>query len=159
MLRRRALRTTSKPSLSQREQVDVFPSQSQDPSSATILSSLQTSRPVPQTMSEKIIQRYALDLAKDQYVKAGDFISLRPHKCMTHGRRTVSEPWATTGRLTDVDNSWPMVLKFKKMGAKKIHDPKQIVMTLGRDVQDKSNSHRNRNAQIEAFAKAQGVDF
>ena len=140
MLRRRALRTLSNPSLSQRGQVDVFPSQLQDPSSATMLSPPQTSPRVPQMMSEKIIQWYLLDLAKDQYVKARNFLSLRPHKCITHGRRTGSEPWATTGRLMDVDNSWPTALKFQNMGAKKIHDPKQIVMALGRDMQNESNS-------------------
>lgn len=92
-------------------------------------------------MSEKIIQRYSLDLAKDQYVKAGDFVTLRPHKCMTH------------------DNSWPTAMKFMAIGAKKIHDPRQIVMALDHDVQNKSESNLKKYAQIEAFAKAQGVDF
>ncbi|CAD6583918.1 MAG: mitochondrial Homoaconitase [Alectoria sarmentosa] len=92
-------------------------------------------------MSEKIIQRYCLDLAKDQYVRAGDFVTLKPHACMTH------------------DNSWPTALKFMSIGAKKIHDPSQIVFALDHDVQNKSDSNLKKYAQIEAFAKAQGVEF
>lgn len=45
------------------------------------------------------------------------------------------------------------------IGAKKIHDPKQIVFALDHDVQNKSDSNLKKYAQIEAFAKAQGVDF
>ena len=44
-------------------------------------------------MSEKIIQRYSLDLAKDQYVKAGDYVTLSPHCVMTHGKVTGSKLW------------------------------------------------------------------
>ena len=110
-------------------------------------------------MTEKIVQRHSLDLAKDQYVKAGDFITLSPHKCMTHGKRIGSDFWARTKKLTDVDNSWPTALKFMSIGAKKIHDPKQIVFALDHDVQNKSDSNLKKYAQIEAFAKAQGVDF
>jgi len=69
-----------------RRQADVFPSQIQDPSSAAILSSLQTSPHVAQTMTEKLVQRYSLDLKEGQFVKAGDYVILRPHKVMTHGR-------------------------------------------------------------------------
>ena len=55
-----------------RRHADVFPSQRDDPASAAILSSLQASPCVAQTSTEKIVQRYAQGLAKDQYVKAGD---------------------------------------------------------------------------------------
>ena len=79
-------RVVFRPMLS-RGHVDVFPSQIKDTSSAAILSSLQASSRVPQTMTEKIVQRHSLDLAKDQYVRAGDFVTLSPHKCMTHGKR------------------------------------------------------------------------
>lgn len=50
-------------------------------------------------------------------------------------------------------------MKFMAIGAKKIHDPRQIVMALDHDVQNKSESNLKKYAQIEAFAKAQGVDF
>ena len=130
-----------------------------DSSSAAILSSLQASPRVPQTMTEKIVQRHSLDLAKDQQVRAGDFVTLSPHKCMTHGKIIDRESGARAGKLTDVDNSWPTALKFMSIGAKKIHDPKQIVFALDHDVQNKSDSNLKKYAQIEAFAKAQGVDF
>lgn len=72
---------------------------------------------------------------------------------MTHGKRTDRESCARTGRLTDVDNSWPAALKLMSIGAKKIYDPKQIVFALDHDVQNK------KYAQTEAFAKAQEVEF
>lgn len=87
------------------------------------------------------MQRYSLGLPKGKYVKSGDYVTLSPHKCMTH------------------DNSWPVALKFMSIGASKIHDPKQIVMTLDHDVQNKSESNLKKYQQIEEFASHQGVDF
>lgn len=110
-------------------------------------------------MTEKIVQRHSLGLAKDQKVRAGDFVTLSPHRCMTHGNWIDREIWARAGKLTDVDNSWPTALKFMSIGAKKIHDPKQIVFALDHDVQNKSDSNLKKYAQIEAFANAHGVDF
>ncbi|MCJ1286517.1 mitochondrial Homoaconitase [Xylographa opegraphella] len=120
---------------------EVFHSQLDDPSAAAILSSLKTSPPTPQTLTEKIVQRYSLGLPKDKTVKSGDYVTLSPHHCMTH------------------DNSWPVALKFMSIGATKIHDKKQIVMTLDHDVQNKSYSNLKKYRQIEEFAKKQGVDF
>ncbi|KAK5730184.1 mitochondrial Homoaconitase [Elasticomyces elasticus] len=57
------------------------------------------------------------------------------------------------------DNSWPVATKFMAIGATKIHDPKQIVMTLDHDVQNKTEKNLKKYTQIEDFAKAQGVDF
>nr|POF17679.1 homoaconitase, mitochondrial [Quercus suber] len=45
------------------------------------------------------------------------------------------------------------------IGASKIHDPQQIVMTLDHDVQNKTEKNLKKYEQIEAFAKSQGVDF
>jgi homoaconitate hydratase len=45
------------------------------------------------------------------------------------------------------------------MGASTIHDPKQIVMSLDHDVQNKSESNLNKYRLIEEFAKKHGVDF
>src|SRR5438045_1810339 len=59
---------------------DVFYSQTKDPSSSTILSSLKTPPRVAQTLTEKIVQRYSIGLGKDKVVKAGGmepFISYR----------------------------------------------------------------------------------
>ncbi len=68
-----------------RRYADVFPSQTEDPASAAILSSLEASPQVSQTLTEKVVQRHAQGLAKGQYVKAGDYVTLSPHYCMTHG--------------------------------------------------------------------------
>jgi len=92
-------------------------------------------------LTEKIVQVYSLGLADGKVVKAGDYVTLAPHKCMTH------------------DNSWPVATKFMSIGASKIHDPSQIVMTLDHDVQNKSEKNLKKYEQIESFAKSQGVDF
>jgi homoaconitate hydratase len=119
----------------------VFHAQTEDPNASTILSSLRTPPKIPQTLTEKIVQRYSLGLADGKVVKSGDYVTLSPFHCMTH------------------DNSWPVALKFMSIGASKIHDPKQIVMTLDHDVQNKSETNLKKYRQIEEFAKQQGVDF
>lgn len=126
---------------SARRDLEAFHSQLEEPSSAPIIASLQTSPAVPQTLTEKIVQRYSVDLPKDKHVKAGDYISLSPYRVMTH------------------DNSWPVALKFMSIGASKIHDPSQVVMTLDHDVQNKSDTNLQKYRQIEEFAKKQGTDF
>lgn len=120
---------------------DVFHAQREDPATSSILSSLNASPAVPQTLTEKIVQRYAVGLAKDKYVRSGDYVTISPHHCMTH------------------DNSWPVALKFMSIGASKLNDPDQIVMTLDHDVQNKSEKNLTKYRQIEEFAKKQGVDF
>lgn len=119
----------------------MFHAQTEDPNASTILSSLRTPSKTPQTLTEKIVQRYSLGLADGKVVKSGDYVTLSPFHCMTH------------------DNSWPVALKFMSIGASKIHDPKQIVMTLDHDVQNKSETNLKKYRQIEEFAKKQGVDF
>ena len=120
---------------------EVFHSQLNDTSSAAVYSSLQTSRAVPQTLTEKIVQSYSVGLPKDKFVKSGDYVTISPHRCMTH------------------DNSWPVALKFMSIGASKLHDPEQIVMTLDHDVQNKSEKNLQKYRQIEEFAQQQGVEF
>lgn len=95
----------------------------------------------PQTLTEKIVQRYSQGLAEGKVVQSGDYVTLSPHHCMTH------------------DNSWPVATKFMSIGASKIHDPSQIVMTLDHDVQNKSAANLKKYAAIEKFATDQGVDF
>ncbi|CAF9911365.1 MAG: mitochondrial Homoaconitase [Heterodermia speciosa] len=123
-----------------RRSQDVFHSQVEDSSSAAILSSFNTP-PTPQTLTEKIVQRYSHGLPSGKYVKSGDYVTLSPYHCMTH------------------DNSWPVATKFMSIGASKIHDPSQIVMTLDHDVQNKSESNLKKYRNIEEFARKQGVDF
>uniref|UniRef100_A0A060TC05 Homoaconitase, mitochondrial n=1 Tax=Blastobotrys adeninivorans TaxID=409370 RepID=A0A060TC05_BLAAD len=94
-----------------------------------------------QNLTEKIVQRFAVGVAEGKEVRSGDYVSIRPSHCMTH------------------DNSWPVALKFKALGATKIHDNRQVVMTLDHDVQNKSEANLKKYANIESFAKEQGVDF
>jgi homoaconitate hydratase len=94
-----------------------------------------------QNLTEKIVQRFAVGLAPGKEVRSGDYVSIRPSHCMTH------------------DNSWPVALKFKGLGAKKIHDNRQVLMTLDHDVQNKSEKNLEKYRNIENFAKDQGVDF
>ncbi|KAI9885463.1 MAG: Phosphoserine transaminase [Watsoniomyces obsoletus] len=120
---------------------EVFHSQAEDPNAAPLLASLDRPSPNPQTLTEKIVQRYAYGLPRGKIVRAGDYVTIAPHRCMTH------------------DNSWPVALKFKAIGASKIHNPNQVVMTLDHDVQNKSESNLKKYRQIEEFARNQGVDF
>ncbi len=128
----------AKPAQSSQE---VFHSQIKDFNAAALLESLDRPSPNPQTLTEKIVQRYAYGLPRGKVVRAGDYVSIKPYRCMTH------------------DNSWPVALKFMAIGASKIHDPKQVVMTLDHDVQNRSESNLKKYRQIEEFARSQGVDF
>jgi len=37
-----------------------------------------------QNLTEKIVQRYAVDLAPGKIVRSGDYVSIRPEHCMSH---------------------------------------------------------------------------
>lgn len=87
------------------------------------------------------MQRYAVGLPVGKFVRSGDYVSIKPHHCMTH------------------DNSWPVAQKFFSIGATKIHDNRQIVMTLDHDVQNKSETNLRKYQNIEELAKRMGVDF
>ncbi|KAF2471133.1 homoaconitase [Lindgomyces ingoldianus] len=139
-LRPIAAQRTFSSSPSRRGGPDVFPSMREGPA-ANFLSTFQQKTKVAQTLTEKIVQRYAVGIAEGKLLRSGDYVTLQPHKCMTH------------------DNSWPVALKFMSIGATKIHDPEQIVMTLDHDVQNKSDKNLKKYAQIEGFAKGQGVVF
>ncbi|KAI9728714.1 MAG: mitochondrial Homoaconitase [Chrysothrix sp. TS-e1954] len=132
----RSLTTSRKP------RQDVFHSQLEDPATADFLSAYK--QPVtrtPQTLTEKLFQKSAVDVPEGKTLRSGDFITLRPDHCMTH------------------DNSWPVATKFMEMGAKNVHNQKQLVMTLDHDVQNNSESNLKKYRQIQEFAKQQGVVF
>ncbi|KAF8907357.1 homoaconitase [Gymnopilus junonius] len=96
---------------------------------------------VPQTIIEKVVQKYAVGLPEGKVVKAGDYVMIRPEHVMTH------------------DNTGPVVSKFKSIGATRIHDPSQPVFTLDHDVQNKSPKNLSKYSMIEQFARTHGVDF
>jgi homoaconitate hydratase len=93
-----------------------------------------------QTIVEKIAQTHMAEGPK-RPLRAGDFLSIRPHRCMTH------------------DNTSAVMSKFKGIGAKKVHDPHQLVFALDHDIQNQDEANQKKYRAIEAFAKEQGVDF
>ncbi|KAJ5728248.1 hypothetical protein N7493_004578 [Penicillium malachiteum] len=129
--------TTSTPISSPRTNYGAFPAAQRQFSTSRPFAEKQSS----QTLTEKIVQRYAVGLPEGKFVQSGDYVSISPQQCMTH------------------DNSWPVATKFMSMGATRINRPDQIVMTLDHDVQNTSESNLKKYQQIEAFAKEHGCDF
>ncbi|WWC85790.1 homoaconitase, mitochondrial [Kwoniella dendrophila CBS 6074] len=95
----------------------------------------------PQTVIEKIVQRYAVDLPQGSKVRAGDYVMIKPEHVMTH------------------DNTGPVISKFLSLSCSKLDNPKQPVFTLDHDVQNKSETNQNKYKKIESFAKQYNVDF
>jgi len=93
-----------------------------------------------QTVVEKIAQAYLAEGPK-RPLRTGDFVSIRPRRVMTH------------------DNTSAVMSKFKGIGAKKIHDPHQLVFALDHDIQNQDEANQKKYRAIEAFAKEHGVDF
>lgn len=93
-----------------------------------------------QTIVEKIAQEHMAEGPK-RLLRAGDFLSISPHRCMTH------------------DNTSAVMSKFKGIGAKKVKDPRQMVFALDHDIQNRDESNLKKYRAIEAFAKEQGIDF
>lgn len=94
-----------------------------------------------QTLIEKIAQRYAVGLDKNNEVHSGDYLSIKPAYIMTH------------------DNTGAVIPKFKSIGAKKLANPRQVVHTLDHNVQDKSEKNLEKYKKIEEFSKSMGADF
>src|SRR5947209_4586706 len=95
---------------------------------------------MPQTIVEKIAQSHLAE-GPNRPLRTGDFVSIRPHKVMTH------------------DNTSAVMSKFKAIGAKKLYDPKQAVFALDHDIQNRDEANQKKYRSIEAFAKEYGVDF
>src|SRR3989440_3136798 len=93
-----------------------------------------------QTIVEKIAQAHLAEGPK-RPLRTGDFVSVHPRYVMTH------------------DNTSAVMSKFKGIGAKKIHAPKQLVFALDHDIQNQDESNQKKYRAIEAFAKEHGVDF
>ncbi|KAI0090247.1 homoaconitase [Irpex rosettiformis] len=100
-----------------------------------------TTNRIPQTIIEKVVQKYAVGLPADKVVKAGDYVMIRPEHVMTH------------------DNTGPVISKFRAIKAPRVYNPKQIVFTLDHDVQNKSETNLKKYANIEAFARSHEIDF
>jgi homoaconitate hydratase len=95
---------------------------------------------MPQTIVEKIAQAHLAE-GPDRPLRTGDFVSIRPFHVMTH------------------DNTSAVMSKFRAIGVKKVHDPKQLVFALDHDIQNRDEANQKKYRAIEAFAKEHGVDF
>jgi homoaconitate hydratase len=93
-----------------------------------------------QTIVEKIAQKHMAE-GPARPLRTGDFLSIRPHRCMTH------------------DNTSAVMSKFKGIGAKKVKDSQQLTFALDHDIQNHDQANLKKYRAIEASAKEQGVDF
>jgi homoaconitate hydratase len=93
-----------------------------------------------QTIVEKIAQSHMAE-GPNRPLRAGDFLSIRPHHVMTH------------------DNTSAVMAKFKGIGAARMADPKQPVFALDHDIQNTSEENLAKYRKIETFAREHGVDF
>ena len=67
-------------------ELQAFHSQLDNPAAASVLNSFKASSPVSRTPTEKIVQKHAVGLPDGKFVKSGDYVTLRSHKCMTHDK-------------------------------------------------------------------------
>jgi homoaconitate hydratase len=93
-----------------------------------------------QTVVEKIAQLHMAEGPKRK-LRAGDFLSIRPHHVMTH------------------DNTSAVLKKFKAIGASKVKNPRQPVFALDHDIQNTAEDNLKKYRAIETFAHSQGIDF
>lgn len=96
---------------------------------------------MPQTLIEKIAQKFAVGLDKNHEVHSGDYLMIKPAYVMTH------------------DNTGAVIPKFKSIGATKLFNPRQVVHTLDHDIQNKSEKNLEKYKKIEEFSKKTGADF
>ncbi len=95
---------------------------------------------MPQTIVEKLAQAHLAE-GPNRPLRAGDFVSIRPTRVMTH------------------DNTSAVMKKFQAIGAKRVRDPRQLVFALDHDIQNLSDDNQKKYRAIEAFAREHGVDF
>jgi homoaconitate hydratase len=93
-----------------------------------------------QTVVEKIAQSHMTE-GPDRPLRRGDVISLSPRHILTH------------------DNTAAVMEKFKAIGAKSIHDPRQPVFALDHDIQNTSEANLFKYQNIKDFAAEHGVNF
>src|SRR5450755_2871374 len=85
-----------------------------------------------QTIVEQIAQRHMTE-GPSRPLRAGDFLSIRPRRCMTH------------------DNTSAVMSKFKGIGAKKVKDPQQLTFALDHDIQNKDEANQKKYGALGAI--------
>jgi len=94
-----------------------------------------------QNLIEKIVQKFTYRLKNNQLVQSGDYISIEPAYVMTH------------------DNTGAVIPKFVSIGAQRLANPRQVVITLDHDIQNKEEKNLIKYKKIEEFANKFGADF
>ncbi len=93
-----------------------------------------------QTIVEQIAQRH-LAAGPQRPLRAGDMVALRPAHLLTH------------------DNTSAVLKKFRALGGKRVYDAIQPVFALDHEIQNTSPENLAKYAEIEAFAREQGIAF
>jgi homoaconitate hydratase len=92
------------------------------------------------TVVEKIARAHMVD-GPDRPLRPGDMVSLRPRHILTH------------------DNTSAVIAKFRSIGATRIRDPRQPVVVLDHDIQNRSPENVEKYTLIRAFCREHGLDF
>ncbi len=92
------------------------------------------------TMVEKIARAHMVD-GPDRPLRPGDMVSLRPRHILTH------------------DNTAAVMSKFRAIGVDRIHDPRQPVIVLDHEIQNRSPENLEKYTRIRTFAREHGLDF
>lgn len=93
-----------------------------------------------QTIVEKIARQH-MTQGPERPLRAGDMVSLRPTRILTH------------------DNTSAVLGKFRALGGTRVFDASQPVFALDHEIQNTAEENLAKYAAIEAFAEEQGIAF
>jgi len=92
------------------------------------------------TVVEKIARAHMVE-GPDRPLRAGDMVVLRPRHVLTH------------------DNTAPVMKKFQSIGVDRVADPRQPVVVLDHDIQNRSPENVEKYTRIRTFCRDHGIDF
>jgi homoaconitate hydratase len=92
------------------------------------------------TMVEKIARAHMVD-GPARPLRPGDMVSLRPRHILTH------------------DNTSAVIGKLRTIGSTRIREPRQPVVVLDHDIQNRSPENAEKYTRIRAFCREHEIDF
>ncbi|MGK7312301.1 MAG: homoaconitase [Candidatus Longimicrobiales bacterium M2_2A_002] len=92
------------------------------------------------TVVEKIARSHMVE-GPDRALRPGDMVVLRPRHVLTH------------------DNTAPVMDKFHAIGVEAVADPRQPVVVLDHDIQNRSEENLAKYTRIRDFCREHGLDF
>jgi homoaconitate hydratase len=92
------------------------------------------------TIVEKIARAHMIE-GPDRPLRPGDTVVLRPRHVLTH------------------DNTAPVMAKFERIGGVRVADPRQPVVVLDHDIQNRSPANLEKYTRIRDFCREHGLDF